>query len=80
MKKLKLWYYRNFKVISNEKAKELGLLFWENVYGDSINHYGCRSIWFDYRHRAYRVEGLVETKNEFKDEFVEHPYYDVDFE
>lgn len=62
MKKLKLWYYRNFKVISNEKAKELGLLFWENVYGDSINHYGCRSIWFDYKHRAYRVEGLVETQ------------------
>lgn len=62
MKKLKLWYYRNFKVISNEKAKELGLVFWENVYGDSINHYGCRSIWFDYRHKTYRVEGLVETR------------------
>jgi hypothetical protein len=44
---------------SNEKAKKLGLLFWENVYGDSINHYGCRSIWFDSKHRIYRVEGLV---------------------
>ena len=58
MKNLKLWWYRNFVVISNQKAKEIGLIFWRNVYGDEINRRNCRSIWFDHKHREYRVRNL----------------------
>ena len=58
MQKIKLWWYRNFKVITNQKAKELGLIHWRNVYGDEINRRNCRSIWFDSKRREYRVTHL----------------------
>lgn len=32
-----MWWIRTFKVISNQKAKELGLRHWRGVYGDEIN-------------------------------------------
>jgi hypothetical protein len=50
-----LWYIRTFKIISNQKARELGLKHWRNVYGDEINRRNCRSIWFDNKQREYRV-------------------------
>lgn len=50
-----LWWIRTFKVISNQRAKELGLTHCRNVYGDEINHINCRSIWFDDENRQYRV-------------------------
>jgi hypothetical protein len=53
-----LWFIRNFKVISNQKAKELGLRHWRGVYGDEINRMNCRSIWFDDKSRQYRVSHL----------------------
>lgn len=56
-----LWWIRTFKVISNQKAKELGLRHWRNVYGDEINHLNCRSIWLDYKGRKYRVSHLEEV-------------------
>jgi len=59
MKRLKLLYYRLFKVITKEKAKELGLVFHRNVFGDEINHINCRSLWEDSYNRLYRVEELV---------------------
>jgi hypothetical protein len=63
MKKLKqeiyLWWLRTFKVISNQKAKELELTHRRNVYGDEILRLNCRSIWTDYKRRYYRVEHLA---------------------
>ena len=58
MLKLKLWYYRNFCIISNDKAKELGLCHVANVYGDWINILNCRSIWVDSDYKTYKVKGL----------------------
>lgn len=55
MKKIKLFWYRNFCIINNKKAKEIGLIFWRNVYGSEINRRKCGSVWFDYKHREYRV-------------------------
>jgi hypothetical protein len=56
-----LWFIRNFKVISNQKAKELGLRHWRGVYGDEINRMNCRSIWFDSKQRQYRVSHLEDV-------------------
>jgi len=56
-----LWWIRTFKVISNQRAKELGLRHWRNVYGDEINHLNCRSIWFDDKSRQYRVSHLEDV-------------------
>lgn len=53
-----LWWIRTFKVISNQRAKELGLRHRCNVYGDEINKLNCRSIWLDSKRRQYRVSNL----------------------
>jgi len=55
---IKLWWISNFKVITITKAKELGLTWGRNVYGDEINHINCRSIWLDKKGRRYRVNML----------------------
>ncbi len=62
-KKIYLWWVRNFKVISNQQAEQLGLRHWRNVYGDEINRLNCRSIWFDYKQREYRVSHLINNCN-----------------
>ena len=59
--RLYMWWIRNFKVISNQKAKELGLRYWRGVYGDEINHQNCRSLWFDNKQRIYRVSHLEDV-------------------
>jgi len=53
---IELWWARNFKVISAEKAKQLGLSHYRDVYGDEIIRINCRSIWRDLKDRYYRVE------------------------
>jgi hypothetical protein len=58
MPRFSLWWIRTFKVISNQRAKELGLEWYRNVYGDEINNINCRSIWLDKRGRKYRVSHL----------------------
>ena len=63
-KKIYLWWVRNFKVISNQQAEQLGLRHWRNVYGDEINRLNCRSIWLDYKKREYRVSHLINNYNE----------------
>jgi len=55
---IKLWYFRTFKVISNEQAIHLELTHIRNVYGDEVNRINCRSIWADSKGRHYRVELL----------------------
>ena len=53
-----LWWISSFKVITIDQAKDLGLKWERNVYGDEINHINCRSIWTDWRGRKYRVKYL----------------------
>jgi hypothetical protein len=55
MKVFKMAWARWFKVISNEQAKEWGLTFYRNVYGDEVNRLNCRSIWTDNKGRRYYV-------------------------
>jgi len=52
------WFLRNFRVISNQKAKKLGLKHYRNIYGDEINKINCRSIWIDGNSKKYRVKNL----------------------
>lgn len=58
MKNIRLWWLRNFEVITTKKAKSLGLKFFENIYGDEINDLNCRSLWCDEKNRFYRVKEL----------------------
>lgn len=62
MKELKLLYYRLFKVITYQKAIELDLEFYRNVFGDEINHINCRSLWVDNKGRFYRVYELYQEQ------------------
>jgi hypothetical protein len=60
---LKLWYARNFQIITLTQAKEWKLTFVRNVFGDEINNLSnsthlCRSIWEDEKGRTYRVSNL----------------------
>lgn len=52
-KALRLWYYRNWKQLSVDEAKELGLKFYCDIYGDLPIHVG--SIWIDDKKRTYIV-------------------------
>lgn len=63
MRKLKLWYYRNFKIISSETAQCFGLKPYRNIHGDSINDYNCRSIWKDEKENIYRIESLISVED-----------------
>jgi|LakMenE01Jun11ns_1017448.scaffolds.fasta_scaffold9925806_2 hypothetical protein len=55
------WYKRVFRILTIEECKELGLVHSHNIYGDSINHLNCRSIWKDEKDRTYRCESLIPT-------------------
>ena len=57
--KIKLWYYRNFCILSEEEAVEIGLTPVRNVYGDEILHWNCRSLWKDEKGRIYRIKSLT---------------------
>ncbi len=61
-KAIKLFWLRTFCVLSNDKAKELKLSHFKNIYGDAINLFGCRSFWEDDNGRLYKVENLVENE------------------
>jgi hypothetical protein len=55
---ISLWWIRTFRVISNQRAKDLGLIHWRNVWGDEIRWINCRSLWIDNKNRQYRVSHL----------------------
>ena len=59
---IKKWWARNFSVISIKQANEWGLIHIFNIYGDSVNHLNCRSIWTDLKAREYRVTELFELQ------------------
>lgn len=54
----KLWHERVFRVITLERAAELQLQWTTNIHGDSINVFGCRSLWHDAIGRVYRVSDM----------------------
>lgn len=45
--------------ISKQEALKLGLKFDQNIYGDMINNWNCRSIWRDKERNIYRVSELI---------------------
>jgi len=56
---LSVCFYHRFIVIKTcEEAIKKGLKFDENVYGDSINIFNCRSFWYDEFDYRYRCEEL----------------------
>lgn len=59
--KIKLWYYRNFGILSEKDAIAIGLTPVRNIYGDEINRLNCRSIWMDSHYRIYRVKSLCKS-------------------
>lgn len=59
---MKNWFLRVFCVVDLQYAREKGLIFVKNVYGDGINHLNCRSIWKDAKGRKYRISELYEKE------------------
>ncbi|AGO47637.1 hypothetical protein Phi17218_104 [Cellulophaga phage phi17:2_18] len=57
----KEWLVRNFVVLTTEQAKEKGLKFTFNVYGDKINTLNCRSVWENNKGKRYRVQELYKN-------------------
>lgn len=47
-----------FKVFTVKEAEEMKLTFVQNVYGDAINRFNCRSLWVDDDGNIYRVDSL----------------------
>lgn len=66
MKKLKMWYIRNFKIIDYKTAIDLGLIPFRDIYGDEINRLNCRSIWKDRKGNQYRVQTLIRCSDYFR--------------
>ena len=58
IRKIQLWWYRIFKILSTERANVLKLTWSYNVHGDYINRLNCRSIWKDSNGNEYRVKEL----------------------
>ncbi len=48
------WCAVFFRIKTIELAKEKGMTFVTNIYGDAINHYNCRSIWKNKYNHIYR--------------------------
>jgi hypothetical protein len=57
--KIKFWYKKEFGILSVDECEKLGLEFCHNIYSDSINIYGCRSIWRDKKGKSYKCESLI---------------------
>ena len=56
---ISFYCYHMFKVIKTcDEAEKRNLKFDENVYGDGINIFNCRSFWYDKYNLRYRCEEL----------------------
>lgn len=55
-----IFYYRFIIIPSCSEAKKRGLTFEENVYGDGINLFNCRSFWADEFGFVYRCAELYD--------------------
>jgi hypothetical protein len=58
MKKVKMWFKKEFGVLTKKECFELDLIFCHNIYGDETNHLNCRSIWRDSKGKSYRCDEL----------------------
>lgn len=54
MNRIYRWFLHFRKVKTVKQAKEMGIIFWRNVYGDEINQRNCRSLWYDKYLNDYR--------------------------
>ena len=60
MKSLKLWFKKNLCfTLTESECETLKLEFCSNIYGDSINLLGGRSIWKDSHNNFYICESLI---------------------
>jgi len=58
---LAVCFYHRFVIIKScDDAIKRGLKFGENVYGDAINTWNCRSFWYDEYNYRYRCAELYE--------------------
>lgn len=55
LKRIRLWYARNYQVLSVIQAQRLGLTFVGYVYDEEAYYLHCRAIWIDDKGRFYRV-------------------------
>mgnify|MGYP001426107824 CR=1 FL=1 len=56
---ISFYLYHRFIIIKTcKEATEKGLIFDENVYGDAINAWNCRSFWYDKYNLRYRCAEL----------------------
>lgn len=55
---IKLWFKKEFGILTIEECKNLNLSFCHNIYGDEINHINCRSIWRGEKGKSYRCHSL----------------------
>ena len=63
MKQLKMWFARNFQVISLDTARTWYLTWIRNIYGDEVNRLGYESIFEDDKGRIYRVDRDYDCKS-----------------
>ncbi len=57
LKRIKSYWSAIFIVIeTTDQAKEMGLKYVMNIYGDAINHYDCRSFWSNEFGHIYRCK------------------------
>ena len=63
MKKIKLWFKKEFGRLSLDECISLDLEFCHNIFGDRINHLNCRSIWRDKTGKSYRCRNLYKINN-----------------
>jgi len=78
---LSVCFYHRFVVINNcKQAQEKGFKFSENVHGDAINIWNCRSFWSDEFGFRYRCAELFvenrfpepKSREEFKKWYNKH--------
>ena len=62
---MNLWFIRLLnKKLTQKEAEGLGLIWFQNIYGDAIDVFDCRSIWCDSEGRPYRVKELNNAPGE----------------
>jgi hypothetical protein len=57
--KVRLWFTKEFGVLTIEECEKLDLSHCHNVYGLSIEELNCRSIWRNKKGKSYRCDSLV---------------------
>lgn len=56
---IRLWFKKEFGILTIEECKKLDLTHCHNIYGDRINHLNCRSIWRNEKGKSFRCHSLM---------------------